>query len=186
VGRRGGGTRAPRARIERSAGGVIYRRIDGTPRVLLIRDAYEHWGLPKGHIEPGETADAAALREVEEETGLANLVLGPGLLTIDWFFRARGRTIHKYCHFFLIESPDGETMPQADEGITECCWVSVTEAFARLSHDNAREVLRLAAVELKVPVTMSTSPVIPSAARDLQVSRDESSVPPRSVRQDHS
>jgi 8-oxo-dGTP pyrophosphatase MutT (NUDIX family) len=138
----------PRARIETSAGGVIYRWLDETPHILLIRDAYQHWGFPKGHLERGETPDAAALREVEEETGLEDLVLGPRLMTIDWFFRARGRLIHKYCHFYLIESPSGDTVPQETEGITACCWVPLPDAIDQISYDNAREVLRSAAPHL--------------------------------------
>ena len=141
----GGGAQAPRAVVETSAGGVIYRWQSGTPHVLLIRDRYRHWGFPKGHLEGAETAADAALREVEEETGLGRLRLGPRLQTIDWFFRFRGRLIHKFCHFYLIESPDGETVPQEEEGITECVWMPLHDAIATISYDNARDVLRAAA-----------------------------------------
>jgi 8-oxo-dGTP pyrophosphatase MutT (NUDIX family) len=139
---------ARRAQVETSAGGVIYRWQDGVAHVLLIRDSYRNWGFPKGHLEEGETPDAAALREVEEETGLAHLVLGPRLQTIDWFFRQRGRLIHKFCHFYLIESPSGETCPQREEGITACRWLPLAEAIRAISYDNAREVLRRAAEAL--------------------------------------
>lgn len=140
---RGGGNGRPV--VETSAGGVIYRWSDGTAHVLLIRDRYQHWGFPKGHLEGAETAADAALREVAEETGLSELRLGPQLRTIDWYFRFRGRLIHKYCHFYLIESPEGDTCPQVEEGITECMWLPLHEAIASISYDNAREVLRLAA-----------------------------------------
>lgn len=118
------------------------------PHILLIRDSYQHWGFPKGHVERGETPDRAALREVREETGLGDLVLGPRLQTIDWFFRAGGRLIHKFCHFYLIEAPTGETVPQAEEGITACDWVPLQEALAQISYENARDVLRMAAETL--------------------------------------
>ena len=149
--RRGGRGRAPSvpAVVETSAGGVIYRVTDGRAYVLLIRDRYQHWGFPKGHLEGGETAADAALREVEEETGLCELRLGPELRTIDWFFRFRGRLIHKYCHFYLIECPSGEVCPQLEEGITECVWLPLDEAIRSISYDNAREVLQLAAERLR-------------------------------------
>ena len=56
----------------RAAGAVIFRRSDRGIRLLLLR-AYKNWDFPKGMVEPGEDALAAARREVEEETGLANL-----------------------------------------------------------------------------------------------------------------
>jgi 8-oxo-dGTP pyrophosphatase MutT (NUDIX family) len=139
------GARRRGARVETSAGGVIYRWSGPMPHILLIRDAYQHWGFPKGHLEAGETPAAAALREVEEETGLGDLVLGPRLRTIDWFFRAQGRLIHKFCHFYLIECPSGDASPEQAEGITACTWVPLPVAIEQISYDNAREVLRNAA-----------------------------------------
>jgi 8-oxo-dGTP pyrophosphatase MutT (NUDIX family) len=130
-----------RARIERSAGGVVVRRIAGEVHVLLIRDPYRNWGLPKGHLEEGEAAADAALREVREETGLEALVLGPELETIDWYFRLQGRLIHKFCAFFLMSSNDGEPVPEVAEGITDCLWLPLSDAVERISYDNARGVL---------------------------------------------
>lgn len=130
-----------RARIERSAGGVVLRRISGEVHVLLIRDPYENWGLPKGHVEPGEDDRGAALREVEEETGLRELVAGPELATIDWYFQLGGRRIHKFCSFFLMASPQGHPVPQEEEGITDCRWLALARAVEEISYDNARQVL---------------------------------------------
>ena len=140
--------RARLPRVETTAGGVIYRWFSGTPHILLIRDGYQNWGLPKGHLERGETPGGAALREAKEETGLQDLVLGPQLQTIDWYFRARGRLIHKFCHFFLIESRRGEAAPELGEGITACSWVPLPAAIEQISYENAREVVRRAAAKL--------------------------------------
>ena len=131
-----------RAREERSAGGVVFRIADGQALFLLIRDSYRNWGFPKGHLEDGEAPDRAALREVEEETGLASLSLRGEIETIDWYFRFQGRLIHKYCHFFLIESSSSETSPQRDEGITACRWAPLEDAVELISYANARGVLR--------------------------------------------
>lgn len=137
-----------RAVVETSAGGVVFRWVDEVPHVLLIRDGHGNWGLPKGHLETGETAPAAALREIEEETGLGGLRLGNRLRTIDWFFRSSRGLVHKYCHFYLVEAPTGDPIPQLDEGITACRWLPLAEAMDAISYRNAREVLRVAAVEL--------------------------------------
>src|SRR6185437_752528 len=131
-------------RQETSAGGIVFRIHKGQPRFLLIRDSYRNWGFPKGHLETGEQPDAAAVREVAEETGLRDLVIRGPIDTIDWVFRFRGDQIHKVCHFFLMETAESRTSPQRAEGITACRWTAYDEAERLLSYQNARDVLRRA------------------------------------------
>ena len=148
--------RAQRAQRETSAGGVVFRRDpEGQVRYLLIRDSYRNWGFPKGHLEPGEPPADAARREVAEETGLADLILHGPIRVIDWYFRFRGKTIHKYCHFFLFESRAGDPIPQEEEGITECAWHPQDDALATISYDNARGVLRRAAEMVRALAAVS-------------------------------
>jgi ADP-ribose pyrophosphatase YjhB (NUDIX family) len=135
--------------VETSSGGVVFRRGEPGIEFLLIRDPYANWGLPKGHIEGGETPEAAALREVEEETGLTELAVVAQLPTIDWYFRDRGKLVHKFCHFFLLECTAGEATPQLDEGITECLWRPAGDALGTISYANAREVMEAAAAWLR-------------------------------------
>ena len=136
---------AGRTRRETSAGGVVVRCAADGPRVLLIHDGHRNWGFPKGPLDAGETPEAAALREISEETGLTDLALGGPLGRIDWWFRWEGRTVHKFCHFFLVHAPTGVAEPQADEGIRACRWCTLAEAHALLTHDNARTILAAAA-----------------------------------------
>jgi ADP-ribose pyrophosphatase YjhB (NUDIX family) len=137
----GGRPEAQERVIERSAGGVVVRPFKEGVKVLLIRDPYRKWGLPKGHLEDGEGTQEAALREVREETGLETLTLSADLGEIDWTFRRAGRLVHKYCRFYLMESAQGDARPDTSEGITECRWLTVGEALELISYENARGVL---------------------------------------------
>jgi ADP-ribose pyrophosphatase YjhB (NUDIX family) len=143
------------AKEETSAGGVVYRVVDGLPLYLLIRDSYRNWGFPKGHVEHGELPDGAALREVSEETGLSDLAMRGLIETIDWHFRFRGKLIHKICHFYLMETAESTTSPQRTEGITACRWLPFGAAEEMISYANARDVLRKARALL--PTSTSTS-----------------------------
>ncbi|MEP7384779.1 MAG: NUDIX hydrolase, partial [Gemmatimonadota bacterium] len=131
-----GGASGATAHEEVSAGGVVVRVQDGRPMFLLIRDSYRNWGFPKGHLETGETPHDAALREVAEETGLDDLRLRGEIETIDWYFRFRGRLIHKVCHFYLMQTESAATSPQRDEGITACRWESFEHACSLVSYEN--------------------------------------------------
>jgi len=117
----------------------------GRALFLLIRDSYKNWGFPKGHLEANEAPELAALREVQEETGLGDLALRGEIDTIDWYFRFRGRLIHKICHFYLMESASAQTSPQREEGITACRWATMGDAMQAISYANARTVLERAA-----------------------------------------
>ena len=147
-GKRGGngaGASARKRRLqfrrEKSAGGIVTRVTGGRTLVLLIRDPYGHWGFPKGHLERGERAETAAIREVMEETGLRQVSSLGTIAAIEWKFRFRNKLIQKHCEFFLMDSPAGETRPQKSEGITECRWVSPEEAQEMIEYANARSVL---------------------------------------------
>ena len=144
-------------REETSAGGVVYRLVDGAPLYLLIRDSYRNWGFPKGHVEEGERPDGAALREVSEETGLSDLAMRGLIETIDWHFRFRGKLIHKICHFYLMETGESLTSPQRTEGITACRWLPFDAAEELISYANARDVLRKASALLPTISQSSTS-----------------------------
>jgi 8-oxo-dGTP pyrophosphatase MutT (NUDIX family) len=143
---------------EVSAGGVVYQRVDGEVRFLLIRDAYRNWGFPKGHLEPGESPEIAAVREVAEETGLVDVSIQSSLNAIDWQFKFRGRFVHKVCHFYLMQiTGDATTTPQRAEGITECRWLAYADAKTKLPYANAREILARAWARL-VPEVRSEVP----------------------------
>jgi 8-oxo-dGTP pyrophosphatase MutT (NUDIX family) len=97
------------------------------------------WSLPKGHIEEGETPEDAAVREIEEETGILGRVIGE-LGTIDFWFIADDRRIHKTVHHYLLLALGGE-LSDADIEVAEVAWVPLPELSKRLAYDDERQLL---------------------------------------------
>jgi mutator protein MutT len=129
---------------ETSAGGVV---LDGEQaNVALIgrldRRGRLLWSLPKGHIEEGETPEQTAVREVAEETGISSEVLRP-LGTIDYWFVADNRRIHKTVHHYLMQAVAGE-LSDADVEVTEVAWVALEELDERLAYADERRLVRKA------------------------------------------
>ncbi len=116
---------------------------DGKPHVALIATrGRTRWGLPKGAVSVGETSEAAALREVREETGIEARIVRL-LDTIEYFFRAGDTLIHKRVDFYLMQYVAGELEPQLSE-VDDVEWVELSEALKRASFDSERKLLEMA------------------------------------------
>ncbi len=128
---------------ETSAGGLVVDRSRPEWHAALIarhdRRGRLVWSLPKGHLEEGETAEQAALREVEEETGIQGRILAP-LGVIDFWFIAEKRRIHKTVHHFLMEARGGE-LSDADPEVVEVAWVPLTSLPEQLAYADERRLL---------------------------------------------
>jgi 8-oxo-dGTP pyrophosphatase MutT (NUDIX family) len=113
--------------------------------------AGRYWGLPKGHIEAGETAELAALREVSEECGVpADLLTVVGRLpSSEYVYRRAGKLTFKLVEHFLVTVPAGtEVTPQPGE-IDEAEWLAFDEASARASFADTRTALASAVTALR-------------------------------------
>ena len=118
-------------RLSPDASGALIGRLDRRGRLL--------WSLPKGHVEPGEGPRDTAVREVAEETGIRGHVVGE-LGTIDFWFVAEGRRIHKTVHHFLLAADAGE-LSDADVEVAEVAWVPLAEMAARLAYADERALV---------------------------------------------
>src|SRR3954466_1506534 len=138
-------TRRRMRRVEEtSAGGLVIDSNDAREaRAALIgrtdRRGRLLWSLPKGHVEPGETTQDAAVREVAEETGITGRVLAE-LGTIDFWFVADGRRIHKTVHHFLLMATNGE-LSADDVEVEEVAWVPLGELPGRLAYADERRLI---------------------------------------------
>jgi 8-oxo-dGTP diphosphatase len=119
-----------------AAGGVVVRE----GKVALIhRPKYDDWSLPKGKLDPGEAFGQAALREVEEETGL-RCRLGPEVAR-SRYRDSKGRS--KLVRYFRME-PVNEGSFEPTEEVDELRWLPPAEAARQLSYDRDRDVLAAA------------------------------------------
>jgi 8-oxo-dGTP diphosphatase len=133
-------SRSSSHRTAYSAGGVIYRLRDGRCEVALIATGSGgRWGLPKGHVHRGETAEAAARREIAEETGLTGDVIRH-LATIEYWFRTNAARVHKYVDLFLLRYTSGELTPQPEE-VDDARWIWLDDALLTVSFERERDVL---------------------------------------------
>ncbi len=131
-----------------AAGGVVFcYASDGTPLVLLIRDRYNSWTLPKGHLHVGESEEQAAQREVVEETGIT-CTLGPLVQKIAYPVVKRGVTRTKQVSFFLAYADCTEPIPSAEEEISAARWTPIPEALTLIEYAQVCEVLRRALILL--------------------------------------
>jgi 8-oxo-dGTP pyrophosphatase MutT (NUDIX family) len=119
------------------AGGVVVRENGGACRYLLVQSSRNpsHWVLPKGHIDPGESAEQAALREVREEAGVVGEIVAP--LSVD-SYQARGESVRAL--YFLMRFA-GECPADEDR---ELQWLAFEEACSTVSFAGTRELLEAA------------------------------------------
>lgn len=112
---------------ENSAGGVVFRKVNGKVQILMIEDRFGHWTLPKGKQEPGESDEETALREIEEETGIKGRII-QSLVFIHYTYEHQDLgEVEKTVHYFLAEALNGKETPQLEE-INGIAWLSLEHA----------------------------------------------------------
>jgi 8-oxo-dGTP pyrophosphatase MutT (NUDIX family) len=137
----------PEAADVKAAGGVVLRHGAHGPLVAVVhRPRYDDWSFPKGKLDPGESWEEAALREVREEIGLVAR-LGDELPPVSYDVAggersgdegaARGRKVVRY---WLMEPESGEFTP--NEEVDEVRWLSPAEAERLLTYDHDRALAR--------------------------------------------
>jgi 8-oxo-dGTP pyrophosphatase MutT (NUDIX family) len=127
---------------EFSAGGLVIRNLRGRPFLAVVRVRDRILALPKGHPEPGESSQDAALREVREETGLEATPVEK-LGDIRYWYARDGQRVLKIVSFFLLRYRSGR-LDDHDHEVEEALWIPLEEAATRLAYRGEKEMAKAA------------------------------------------
>ena len=116
-------------KIIHAAGGIVNNENDET--LMIFR--YGCWDFPKGKVEEGEDWETAAVREVEEETGLHDIILQNPLPNTYHTYILHDTPILKITHWYAMRAPEQSLVPQTEEDISQAVWVPRSEVSDRLS-----------------------------------------------------
>ncbi len=144
--------------VVHGAGGIVTARFADGPKILLIKNTYDsRWGIPKGHVDPGETSEQAAVREVEEETGIMATIRQP-LGKNTYYFRGlrgreKGRTIRKTVEVYLMDAVGDltiypEKLDPHDKVVKAARWFALDDAVRAIPYANMRPIAKKAATLL--------------------------------------
>ena len=126
---------------EKSCGGIVYRKFHGNTEILLIKHIKSgYWSFPKGHVEPGETEDQTAIREIKEETDIDAVIEGDFREIVTYSPRKDSR---KDVVYFVARAKNYNFRPQPAE-ISDIRWVEIGQAHNLLAYDNDKLIVNKA------------------------------------------
>jgi 8-oxo-dGTP pyrophosphatase MutT (NUDIX family) len=131
---------------EFSSGGVVIRNLKGRPFLAVVRVRDKILALPKGHPEPGESAQETAQREVREETGLEATPVEK-LGDVRYWYARDGDRVVKVVSFFLFRYRSGRLEDHDDE-VEEALWIPLEEAPSRLAYRGEKDMAKAALSQL--------------------------------------
>ena len=136
---------------EPTSGGIIFRftKDHKDIEILLIQDSKARWTIPKGHIEPGETAKMTARREIEEETGLKNVSILTWLGKIHFKYRRLDKLVLMTTQIYLVQALDSHEMPTPEKWMKGIKWFPFAEALDIIEYEDIEKLMLIAKKKIR-------------------------------------
>lgn len=117
--------------------------------ILLIQDSKGRWTIPKGHIEPGETAKVTARREIEEETGLKHVSVLCWLGKIHFKYRRVDKLVLMTTQVYLVQALDEKEMPMKEKWMKGIQWFPFADALDAIEYEDIEKLMLLAKKKIR-------------------------------------
>lgn len=124
---------------------MIFRRVaDGSVEILLAQDKRDRWTIVKGHIEPGETPEQTARREIAEESGLVDVDILGWLGKVSFRYRRLNKLVLMTTQVYLVRATKNTDNLQLDEWMKDMRWFKFNEALDAVEYEDIEKIMLLA------------------------------------------
>ena len=136
---------------EPTSGGIVFRPTKDQKdiEILLIQDSKNRWTIPKGHIEPGETAKQTAVREIGEESGLHHVQVLTWLGKIHFKYRRQDKLVLMTTQIYLVRAVDQQEKPQKEKWMNGIRWFSFRDALDAIEYDDIEKLMLIAKKKIR-------------------------------------
>ena len=136
---------------EPTSGGIVFRMSrDGKDiEILLIQDSKNRWTIPKGHIEPGETAKQTAVREIGEESGLHHVKVLTWLGKIHFKYRRQDKLVLMTTQIYLVRALDQHEKPQKEKWMNGIRWFTFNDALDAIEYEDIEKLMLIAKKKIR-------------------------------------
>lgn len=136
---------------EPTSGGIVFRFTEDKKdmEILLIQDSKGRWTIPKGHIEPGETAKMTARREIAEETGLRNVSILTWLGKIQFKYRRLDKLVLMTTQIYLVQALDNNEVPVGEKWMKEIRWFKFADALNKVEYEDIEKLMLIAKKKMR-------------------------------------
>ena len=136
---------------EPTSGGIVFRPSADRKdiEILLIQDSKNRWTIPKGHIEPGETAKQTAIREIGEESGLHHVTALTWLGKINFKYRRLDKLVLMTTQVYLVRALDTTETPTKEKWMNGIKWFKFSDALDAIEYEDIEKLMLIAKKKIR-------------------------------------